>query len=150
MQIKDDIQGMDEIFSTLDKIKPTRLEKATIVEAGAQIAERKLKEAASKVKNQKLDKIVMDFKKSHGGRYELSGHLDNGVTHKYNQYIDGGTDVGFMNGYVTVAHWVNDGTYRQPATNFLDAAGAQMIEDASIREAEAKAAEIIMKRKGLI
>lgn len=140
-------EGMDELFSKIDKMNFSRKEKADIVEAGAQVAEQRFRKAARDVANADLDKIVMDFKATKGGRYELPGHLYNGVTHQYNQYINGGTDVGFKSGYVTVAHWVDGGTYRQPAQFFFTKAAKAAETDEGIRKAEAFAAADIFERK---
>ena len=147
MQIDFSTEGMDELFHQIDNLNFSRKEKADIVEAGAQVAEQRFRKAARDVANSDLDKIVMDFKATKGGRYELPGHLYNGITHQYNQDIDGGTNVGFMKGYVTVAHWVDGGTYRQPAQFFFTRAAMAAETDEGIRKAEALVAADIFERK---
>lgn len=147
MQIDFSEQGMDEIFANIDNLQLSRKEKADIVEAGAQVAESIFRKAAREHANSDLDQVVMDFKASNGGRYVLPGHIYNGVTHQYNQDISGGTDVGFKSGYVTVAHWLDGGTYRQPATYFFSTAAKEAENDPRIRTAEALVAADIMERK---
>lgn len=147
MQIDFSETGMDEIFAIIDNLQLSRKEKADIVEAGAQVAEGIFRKAAREKANANLDQIVMDFKASNGGRYVMPGHIYNGVTHEYNQNLDGGTNVGFKNGYVTAAHWLDGGTYRQPATYFFSTAAKQAESDPKIRLAESLVAADIMERK---
>lgn len=147
MQIDFSMEGMDELFAKIDKLKFTREEKAQVVEAGARVAEKKFRKAALEIKNPDLQEIVMDFKKSKGGRYVLPGHIYDGITHEYNQFMDGGTNVGFKSGYVTVAHWVDGGTYRQPGTFFFTRAAQDAEKDEEIRKAEAMIAADIFERK---
>jgi len=147
MQIDFSEKGMDELFRKIDKLNFSRVEKANIVEAGARVAEKKIRRAAVGVENRELNNIIMDFKKSHGGRYVMPGHLYNGVTHQYNETAAGGTHVGFKNGYVTLAHWVDGGTFRQPATFFFTHAAQELEKDEEIRKAEAIIAADIFERK---
>lgn len=148
----EDIEGLDELMLNLDKIKFGRKEKAAIVEAGAVLVEKKVTEDTKAKMNPELTKIVMDFKKSHGGRYEYQGHLYKGVTHKKNEFLDGSTNIGFQKGYVTVAHWLNDGTYQQPATYFLNRSFHGIEEDSNgeIEKAQAEMATAILHTKGLV
>jgi len=144
-----DINGMDELLKSLDEIPLTRIEKSKIVEAGADVVKDNLIKNTKALKNDKLDKIVMDFKKAKGGRYEYQGHLYSGVTFMPNEYIDGSTDVGFQKGYITVAHWLNNGTYRQPATYFLTRTFDDMQHSEKVVEAQTQKAQEIIARKGL-
>lgn len=146
----EEIEGMNALFKNIDRVKMTRKEKSKVVEAGAKIVEDNLKKDTKEAKrNPATGKLIMDFKKSKGGRYEYQGVLEDGVTHKPNEFIDGSTNIGFKNGYVTIAHWFNDGTYRQPGTHFLDKSFAKSEESSAITAAQqAKAIEIINK-KGL-
>lgn len=145
----DDIEGLEDTLASLDTIKFTRKEKSEVVEAGAKIAQEQLEKATKAKMNPELTKIVMDFKKSHGGRYEYQGHLYEGVTHKPNEFIDGSTNIGFQKGYVTVAHWLNNGTYQQPATFFLNQAFAEIQHNQEVTKAQEEAAAEIAKKKGL-
>ena len=144
----DDIEGLEDTLAALDMIKFTRKEKSAVVEAGAKIAQEQLEKATEAKMNPELTKIVMDFKKSHGGRYEYQGHLYEGVTHKPNEFIDGSTNIGFQKGYVTVAHWLNKGTYQQPATFFLNQAFDAMENNEEITKAQEEAGAEIAKQKG--
>lgn len=145
----DDIEGLDAVLQALDDIPFTRKEKADIVEAGAKIAREQVIAETKAMMNPELTKIVMDFKKSKGGRYEYEGHLYEGVTYKPDEFIDGSTNLGFRKGYVTVAHWLNDGTYRQPATFFLNHAFDNVIENKEVEKAQTERANEILTRKGL-
>lgn len=147
MDVDGDVDGFESMIELIDSYNLNRDEKAMIVEAGAVLASKTLEEKTKEKENPELDKIVMNFKKSKGGYYEYDGHLSQGVTHKPNQHIDGGTDLGFKKGYVTVAHWLNDGTYRQPATYFLDKAFKDIQEDDKVIDAQKAMAMKIIDTK---
>lgn len=146
--MEDDIEGLDEMIQSLDAIKLSRDEKAQIVTAGAKVAEEQLRKDTKDMENKDLTKIVMDFKKSHGGRYEYEGHLYEGVIFKPNEFIDGSTNLGFRKGYVTVAHWLNTGTYKQPATFFLNRSFDRILNSTEVDAAQAEKAQEIFKLKG--
>lgn len=146
--MEDDIEGLDEMIQSLDAIKLSRDEKAQIVTAGAKVAEEQLRKDTKDMENKDLTKIVMDFKKSHGGRYEYKGHLYDGVIFKPNEFIDGSTNLGFRKGYVTVAHWLNTGTYRQPATFFLNRSFDRILNSTEVDAAQAEKTQEIFKLKG--
>lgn len=146
--MEDDIEGLDEMIRSLDAIKLSRDEKAQIVTAGAKVAEEQLRKDTKDMENKDLTKIVMDFKKSHGGRYEYKGHLYDGVIFKPNEFIDGSTNLGFRKGYITVAHWLNTGTYKQPATFFLNRSFDRIANSTEVDSAQAAKAQEIFKLKG--
>ena len=147
MDVSGDVEGFESMLELVDSFNLNRDERAMIVEAGAKIASKTLTAKTKEKENPELDKIVMNFKKTKGGYYEYDGHLSEGVTHKPNQHVDGGTDLGFKKGYVTVAHWLNDGTYRQPATYFLDKAFKEIEDDNKVYDAEKTMALKIIDNK---
>lgn len=147
MDVDGDVEGFEGMLEAIDAFAFNREERSMVVEAGAKLAAKALEEKTREKENPELDKIVMDFKKSKGGYYVYDGHLYEGVTHKPNQYLDGGTDLGFQKGYVTVAHWLNDGTYRQPATYFLDRAFKEIQDDERIMNAQKSMVEKIIDAK---
>ena len=65
MQIDFSDKGMDELFRKIDKLNFSRVEKANIVEAGARVAEKKIRRAAVGVENRELNNIIMDPKENH-------------------------------------------------------------------------------------
>lgn len=144
----ENIDGLDEMIANLESIPLSRKEKSIVVEAGAQVVQHDLTKATKDKMNPELNKIVMDFKKSHGGRYEYEGHLYQGLTHKPNEFMDGSTNVGFQKGYVTVAHWLDGGTYRQPATYFFTKALLDAERSKEVTKAQEIAMQEIMNKKG--
>lgn len=145
---EDNIEGLDAMLRAIDEIQLTRDEKAQIVTAGAKVVEEQLRQDTKKMENKQLPNIIMDFKKSHGGRYEYKGHLYDGVIFKPNEFLDGSTNVGFRKGYVTVAHWLNTGTYKQPATFFLNHSFDAIKSNTAVDDAQALKTQEIFTKKG--
>lgn len=149
--MEDDIEGLQQMMNNLDKLKFSRKEKSKIVEAGAKIVESDLKKSTIQAKTHPATgEIIMDFKKSKGGYYKYAAKLEDGITHKPNQYIDGSTDIGFQKGFVTVAHWFNDGTYRQPGTYFMNKSFHDSIETGEVQKAQILKATSILNKKEIL
>lgn len=138
------LEGYDELMVHIKGLGMTKKEGMEIVEPAARAIENQIIEAAFKEADENLNEITYKFK---SGTYHFPGHLYDGVTHKASQLWDGGTLVGFKDGYFQLANWVNNGTYVRPGKHFMEKVVSENKERTF--ELYAIAAREVFKRKGL-
>jgi len=135
-----EVTGEDKLLRQLDKFKLSRKERSAIVEAAIPIAEKHLYDSTP----------YDEFEDVHNKKlYGKSiGHLRDHITHKPNQFIDGGTELGFEQKAYPIAVWTDWGTYRQPAQFWFEKSVETMPYD-QIFAAQTETAKAILKAKGL-
>lgn len=126
--MEENVTGVEDVLQQLSNMEMDGRKKSKIIEAGARVVEKELKVAAKEAGyNSNLPNMLIY---SDGRKYVIKGHFSDYVTHKPHQYADGSTDVGFSRQGVAVAHWVNNGTYRQNGQHFMEALGAEDHDEA--------------------
>lgn len=126
--MEENVTGVEDVLQQLSNMEMDGLKKSKIIEAGARVVEKELKVAAKEAGyNSKLPNMLIY---SDGRKYVIKGHFSDYVTHKPHQYADGSTDIGFSRQGVAVAHWVNNGTYRQNGQHFMEKLGAEDHDEA--------------------
>lgn len=136
-----EVHGEDEFLKHLNDLIYSRKELSEIVESAVPMVEEHLRENTpydedEDVTNKKLYGVSI-------------GHIRDGITHKPNQYPDGGTDIGFTYQTAPIARWTNWGTYRQKPQFWFEKAFDTLPFD-EIFAKESETAKMIAKRKGLL
>jgi len=134
------VQGEDEILNQLKNLVLTRKELSEIIESVVPDIEEHLYEYTPYDEDADIEK-----KKLYG---KPIGHLRDYITHKPNQYPDGGTDIGFTSKAAPIARWTNWGTYRQKPQFWFEKSFDTLDFDAIFKK-EGETAKRIIAEKGL-